>query len=130
MTGLAFFDTNILVYADDDNSPSKQALAIPLVAEHRREESLVVSLQVLQEYFAVTTRKLKVDPAIAQTKVEILATRQGSPLHRTRCARLHRTPPPAPVLILGCDDRARRPQSQRGRTLQRRSGPRFLHSGG
>jgi predicted nucleic acid-binding protein len=28
---------------------------------------------VLQEYFAATTRKLKVDPAIAQSKVEILA---------------------------------------------------------
>jgi predicted nucleic acid-binding protein len=73
MKGPAFFDTNILVYADDAAEPAKQARAISLIVEHRRENSLVVSLQVLQEYFAATTRKLKVDPAIAQSKVEILA---------------------------------------------------------
>jgi predicted nucleic acid-binding protein len=73
MKGLAFFDTNVLVYADDAAAPAKQARAISLIVEHRRENSLVVSLQVLQEYFAAATRKLKVDPAIAQSKVEILA---------------------------------------------------------
>jgi predicted nucleic acid-binding protein len=73
MTGLAFFDTNILVYADDSASPAKQARAISLIAEHQRETSLVVSLQVLQEYFVAATRKLKVDPATVQRKVEILA---------------------------------------------------------
>jgi predicted nucleic acid-binding protein len=73
MTGLAFFDTNILIYADDAADPAKQARAISLVAEHRRDDSLVISLQVLQEYFAAATRKLKVDPAIAQSKVEVLA---------------------------------------------------------
>jgi predicted nucleic acid-binding protein len=64
MTGLAFFDTNVLVYADDSAAPAKQARAISLIVEHQRENSLVVSLQVLQ---------LKVDAAIAQSKVEILA---------------------------------------------------------
>ncbi len=73
MTGLAFFDTNILVYADDFAMPAKQARAISLIADHQRETSLVVSLQVLQEYFVAATRKLKVDPATAQRKVEILA---------------------------------------------------------
>jgi predicted nucleic acid-binding protein len=73
MTGLAFLDTNILVYADDTADPVKQARAISLIAEHQRADSLVISLQVLQEYFATVTRKLKVDAAIAQSKVEILA---------------------------------------------------------
>lgn len=73
MTGLAFFDTNILVYADDSATPAKQARAISLIAGHQRETSLVVSMQVLQEYFVAATRKLKVDPATAQRKVEILA---------------------------------------------------------
>ena len=73
MKGLAFFDTNILVYADDASEPRKQRRAISLLAEHQRENSLVVSLQVLQEYYATVTRKLKVDPAVAQSKVEILA---------------------------------------------------------
>jgi predicted nucleic acid-binding protein len=73
MTGLAFFDTNIFVYADDAASPAKQARAIALIVEHQLDKSLVISLQVLQEYFAAATRKLNVDPAIAQEKVEILA---------------------------------------------------------
>src|ERR1019366_6560386 len=73
MTSLTFFDTNILVYADDAAEPEKQARAISLIAECQRESSLVVSLQVLQEYFVAATRKLRVDPATAQRKVEILA---------------------------------------------------------
>ena len=73
MKGLAFFDTNVLVYADDGSAPAKQARAISLIVEHRRDNSLVISLQVLQEYFATVTRKLKVEATIAQRKVEILA---------------------------------------------------------
>ncbi len=73
MSGLAFFDTNVLVYADDEAFPEKQKRAISLMVESRRGNSLVVSLQVLQEYFVTATRKLKVDPAIVQSKVEILA---------------------------------------------------------
>jgi predicted nucleic acid-binding protein len=73
VTRLSFFDTNILLYADDNDAPAKQTLAISLIAEHRREESMVVSIQVLQEYFVVVTKKMKLDPVIAQEKVEILA---------------------------------------------------------
>jgi len=73
MKGLAFFDTNVLVYSDDASNPLKQATAIALLASHRRDNTLVLSLQVLQEYYAATTRKLRVDPAVAQGKVEALA---------------------------------------------------------
>ena|SRR5436305_372256 len=73
MTGLAFFDTNIFVYADDASEPRKQSLAIELITEHRRRGTAVISLQVMQEYFAASTRKLRVDPELAQRKVEILA---------------------------------------------------------
>ncbi|PWT98948.1 MAG: twitching motility protein PilT [Terriglobia bacterium] len=73
MSGLAFFDTNILVYADDAARPEKQARAIALFAEHLRRGTAVVSLQVLQEYFAAATRKLGLAAEIAQRKVEILA---------------------------------------------------------
>jgi predicted nucleic acid-binding protein len=73
MNGLAFFDTNVLVYADDAGSPKKQERAITLFAEHLRRGTAVVSLQVLQEYFAAATRKLRVAPETAQRKVEILA---------------------------------------------------------
>ncbi|MGC9969163.1 MAG: PIN domain-containing protein [Bryobacteraceae bacterium] len=73
MSGLAFFDTNVLVYADDASSPEKQNRAIALLAEHLRRGTAVVSLQVLQEYFVAATRKLGVAPEMAQRKVEILA---------------------------------------------------------
>ena len=73
MNGLAFFDTNVLVYADDASSPEKQNRAIALLAEHLRRGTAVVSLQVLQEYFVAATRKLGVAPEMAQRKVEILA---------------------------------------------------------
>jgi len=72
MNGLAFFDTNVLVYADDASAPEKRERAIALFAEHLRRGTAVVSPQVLQEYFAAATRKLGVAPETAQRKVEIL----------------------------------------------------------
>jgi predicted nucleic acid-binding protein len=73
MPARSFFDTNVLIYADDKAAPAKQRRALELVAEHRRASTGVVSLQVLQEYFVTVTRKLHVDPAIARRKVELLA---------------------------------------------------------
>jgi predicted nucleic acid-binding protein len=73
MNGLAFFDTNVLVYADDASSREKQKRAIALFAQHLREGTAVVSLQVLQEYFVAATRKLGVAAEMAQRRVEILA---------------------------------------------------------
>jgi predicted nucleic acid-binding protein len=73
MAARTFFDTNILVYADDKATPAKQRRAIELVAEHRFAATGVVSLQVLQEYFVTVTRKLQLDAKIARRKVELLA---------------------------------------------------------
>jgi predicted nucleic acid-binding protein len=73
MSVRSFFDTSILVCADDKAAPGKQRRALDLVAEHRRARTGVVSLQVLQEYFVIITRKLRVDAAIARCKVELLA---------------------------------------------------------
>lgn len=73
MSARSFFDTNVLIYADDKAVPAKQRRALDLVAEHRRAGTGVVSLQVLQEYFVTVTRKLQVDPRIARRKVELLA---------------------------------------------------------
>jgi predicted nucleic acid-binding protein len=69
----SFFDTNILVYADDKAAPAKQRRSIDLIAEHRRASSGVLSLQILQEYFVTVTRKLHVESSIARRKVELLA---------------------------------------------------------
>jgi len=73
MSARSFFDTNVLIYADDKAAPAKQRRALDLVAEHRLAGTGVVSLQVLQEYFVTVTRKLHVDPRIARRKVELLA---------------------------------------------------------
>src|ERR1700681_143196 len=73
MPARSFFDTNVLIYADDKSAPAKQRRALDLVAEHRRARTGVVSMQVLQEYFVTVTRKLRVDAAIARRKVELLA---------------------------------------------------------
>ena len=73
MAARSFLDANVLVYTDDRGSPAKQRRALALVAEHRREGTGVVSLQVLQEYFVAATRKLGVDPTVARRKVELLA---------------------------------------------------------
>jgi predicted nucleic acid-binding protein len=73
MSARSFFDTNVLVYADDKADQAKQRRALELVAEHRRAGTGVVSLQVLQEYFVTVTRKLGVDARIVRRKVELLA---------------------------------------------------------
>jgi predicted nucleic acid-binding protein len=73
MNGLAFFDTNILVYTDDQSSPDKQTRAIELFMDRQRQGLAVISLQVLQEYFVAVTRKLGVDAELAQQKVQILS---------------------------------------------------------
>ena len=73
MSARSFFDTNVLVYADDKAAPAKQRRALELVAEHWRAGTGVLSSQVLQEYFVTVTRELRVQAKIARRKVELLA---------------------------------------------------------
>jgi len=58
MTGRSFVDTNIVVYAADENPAdrAKHDIAIELLAND--PESLVLSTQVLQEFYHAVTRKL------------------------------------------------------------------------
>ncbi len=51
-----FFDTNVLVYAFDDSEPAKQQRAAELLVEFAG--SIVLSSQVLGEFYWVTTRKM------------------------------------------------------------------------
>ncbi len=66
-----FFDTNILLYADDARFAAKQRRATELLLHHREQNTAVLSLQILQEYYSNATRKLGIDPADAHRKVEI-----------------------------------------------------------
>ena len=58
MTGNAFFDTNILVYAEDKDEPDKRAIALRLLVDHVASGTIVLSTQVLSE-FVVSVRRLK-----------------------------------------------------------------------
>jgi len=69
----SFIDTNILIYVDDDDNPEKQKAAIKLIESGWHNGNIVLSTQVLQEYFSAVTRKLKVPADKAQRKIELLS---------------------------------------------------------
>lgn len=73
MIARSFFDTNILVYTDDAEAPEKSDRALTLWQHHRSQGLAVISIQVLQEYFWSTTRKLHVDPGLATEKLLLFA---------------------------------------------------------
>jgi predicted nucleic acid-binding protein len=57
MSERSFVDTNVLVYRIDESEQRKQATAKGLL-EEAEPGSLVLSTQVLQEFYVVSTRKL------------------------------------------------------------------------
>ena len=73
MNRLAFLDTNILLYGEDNSVPAKQKRASALIERLLRQSSAVLSLQVLQEFFSAATRKLNLSPEESQRKVEIFS---------------------------------------------------------
>ena len=58
MSGKYFADTNVLVYAFDNSEPAKQLIAQQILEKQGGDGALVVSTQVLQEFFVTVTRKL------------------------------------------------------------------------
>jgi predicted nucleic acid-binding protein len=54
-----FVDANILVYAEDRDAAARHDKALALVRSLWDSGDGVVSLQVLQEFFVIVTRKLK-----------------------------------------------------------------------
>lgn len=59
MSGSAFVDTNVLVYAHDRDAGLKHEVARELVRRLWSERSGVLSLQVLEELYVTVTRKIK-----------------------------------------------------------------------
>jgi predicted nucleic acid-binding protein len=58
MATRTFFDTNVLVYLFDADSPDKQAQAQDALQAAVERGAAVISTQVLQEFFVTVTRKL------------------------------------------------------------------------
>ena len=56
-----FFDTNIFIYSIDTSPREKKRseVARELVKEHIRNETGVISIQVLQEFYHVSTQKIR-----------------------------------------------------------------------
>ncbi len=65
-----FFDSNILIYAEDPRDPRKQQTALEIISKHARQRTGAVSIQVLSEYFSTVTRKLMLDAGLARAQVE------------------------------------------------------------
>ncbi len=54
----SFFDTNVLVYLFDTDAPEKQEKSRILLEDEIQSGRLVISTQVLQEFYVTVTRKL------------------------------------------------------------------------
>ena len=57
MSELAFFDTNVLIYMHDAGAGYKRETALRLFRRHLYSETLVISTQVLQEFYVTASRK-------------------------------------------------------------------------
>jgi predicted nucleic acid-binding protein len=70
-----FVDTNVLVYAHDTDAGDRHATAKALLAELWDGRSGSLSTQVLQEFYAVVTRKFK--PAMPRAKARAIVAAYG-----------------------------------------------------
>ncbi|MDI3258495.1 MAG: PIN domain-containing protein [Sinobacteraceae bacterium] len=70
-----FLDTNVLVYLFDHGAPKKRDTARGILMSHGAELELVLSTQVLQEFYVAVTRKLArpLSPEYAERAVRDLA---------------------------------------------------------
>lgn len=72
MTARCFVDSNVFVYADDRSAGPKRDRARELIRTATADGTVTVSIQVLQEYFAVATKKLRLSATSARQRVELL----------------------------------------------------------
>lgn len=75
-----FVDTNVLVYARDTSHPTKQGRAADWIAALWELGEGRVSLQVFQEYYVTTTRKLKPGLDPEEARADILDLSAWSPV--------------------------------------------------
>ncbi len=65
----SFLDTNILLYESDNRDSAKQAIARELI----RSQDIVISVQVLMEFYSGSVGKFKMPPAEARTRIDLLS---------------------------------------------------------
>ena len=69
-TGRVFVDSNVLLYAIDATDKEKQTKARLVLKDLIREGRGVISTQVVQEFYAIATKKLGVSPMSAKRALE------------------------------------------------------------
>jgi predicted nucleic acid-binding protein len=88
MTGeVAFFDTNILLYMHDHRDPGKQHRADEAFRKHSEANTLVISTQVIQEFYVIATRKLFLPAAQAKEWIERLCDLRPIPIDAAKILR-------------------------------------------
>ena len=69
-----FIDTNILVYANDRSEKQKQKRAQEIIFDGIAKENIVISSQVLSEFYVTVTKKIKtkLKAEVARKQIELL----------------------------------------------------------
>jgi len=82
MKARVFLDTNVLVYLFDADAPVKQRRAQDLLSNRELRARMILSTQVLQEFYVSVTRKLAtpLDPEVAFQAVHNLAALPVAPI--------------------------------------------------
>ncbi len=66
-----FIDTNVLVYAQNDKEIEKQLICRKVLSSLIEKSLLVISTQVMQEYFNVATQKLGLEKLYVKRTIEM-----------------------------------------------------------
>ena len=66
-----FIDTNVVVYASDRHEPHKRETARQILRRGIKDENIVLSPQVLSEFFVVVTKKIK-EPLAPEEAMEVI----------------------------------------------------------
>jgi predicted nucleic acid-binding protein len=73
MTARCFVDSNVLIYSDDLRAGPKRDRARELIEEVMVAGTGVLSLQVLQEYFSASKKKLGLSAESALQKIQLFS---------------------------------------------------------
>jgi predicted nucleic acid-binding protein len=90
MSDRAFLDTNILVYAYDEHELQKQSKAQGLLIDGIEQENVVLSVQVIGEFFNVVTRHIP-QPMSAEQAQGIIDMLSILPVQEIDLAMVNRT---------------------------------------
>ena len=67
--GKVFIDTNVLVYTQNDLEKEKQQICRSVLNQIIKKNNLVISTQIIQEYYNVSTLKLGLDKHFVKSTI-------------------------------------------------------------